>query len=170
MNSALTRALIRSFYTAQQGLNALPPLPEGLTPQYVHIIDVITQLELDQGSVCVSDVAASVHVSVPGITRSIHALEKLGAVRKVRDDRDRRIVRIAITDLGKNWYDTYVNEYHTKLAALLSDIPEEDMKTTICTVQQVVRKMKDNPITLSDNNTDKQDIPERTGMTGGDMA
>lgn len=153
MNPELTRKLLDSFYRAQMAFYTLPPLPEGLTPQYVHIIDAITHIEKENGRVRVSDVAEWFHMSVPGATRSIRALEKIGAVRKVRDEKDRRIVLIALTDQGRIWYDTYVDEYHRKLSTLLADVPESDIETTIRTIPRVVELMRDHPITLAEQST-----------------
>ena len=149
MNTEMTRSLLDSFYLAQQAFNTLPPLPEGLTPQYVHIIDAIMHIEKERGSVCVSDIADWFQIAAPGITRAIRSMESLGAVRKVRDDQDRRIVHIELTDLGREWYDIYLDQYHTKLAGILSDISESDAKMTEMTIRSVVKRMKENPITLS---------------------
>lgn len=153
MNPELTRKLLDSFYRAQMAFFTLPPLPEGLTPQYVHIIDAITHIEQEKGKVRVSDVAEWFHMSVPGVTRSIHALEKIGAVKKIRDDNDRRVVLIALTDQGRKWYDTYLEEYHQKLSELLAEIPESDVETTILTIPRVVQLMRDHPITLTEQST-----------------
>lgn len=150
MNTELTRNLLNSFYEAQMAFLMLPPLPKGLTPQYVHIIDAITHIEKEKGKVRVSDVAAWFHTSVPGATRSIRALEELGAIKKIRDDNDRRVIHITLTDLGKEWYDTYLDEYHRKLSGLLADIPESDAETAIQTIRKVVQLMRDNPIRLTE--------------------
>ncbi|MGN0241294.1 MAG: MarR family winged helix-turn-helix transcriptional regulator [Candidatus Weimeria sp.] len=148
MNPELTRALLDSFYLAEQTFTTLPPLPDGMTPQYVHIIDAIMQIEQKNGSVCVSDVAVWFHISVPGITRSIRALEQMGIVEKIHDDKDRRVVHITLTGKGRKWHGIYVEEYHAKLAEVLSGIPETDARTTIATIKSVVNLMKSNPITL----------------------
>lgn len=156
MNSELTRKLLDSFYRAQAAFVTLPPLPKGLTPQYVHIIDAITHIEQEQGKVRVSDIASWFNTSVPGVTRSIRAMEELGAVRKIRDEKDRRVVRIALTDLGKEWYDIYLAEYHRKLSGILEDIPESDVETTIKTIQSVVKQMQEHPIELTDKSAGKE--------------
>lgn len=155
MNPELTRNLLNSFYEAQMAFFMLPPLPEGLTPQYVHIIDAVMHIEKKRGKVRVSDVAAWFHISVPGATRSINALEGLGAVRKIRDDKDRRVVRIALTSLGREWYDTYLDEYHRKLSELLADIPESDAETTMQTIRKTVQLMRNHPIKLATQNREE---------------
>lgn len=149
MNSELTRELLDSFYLAQQAFATLPALPEGMTSQYVHILDTITAIENERGSVRVSDVADWFHVSIPGITRSLRALENLGAIRKQRGLKDRREVRIELTDRGRLWYSIYVKQYHEKLADILHDISDEDVQTTVHTIQSAVTLMHKHPIVLS---------------------
>lgn len=143
--------LLDAFYTAQQAFSTLPPLPEGMTSQYVHILDTITAIENERGSVRVSDVADRFHVSIPGMTRSLRALESLGAIRKERGTKDRREVKLVLTGRGRRWYRVYVEEYHEKLAEILSGIPDEDVRTTTRTVQSAVRLMHEHPITLEES-------------------
>ena len=149
MNSELTRELLDSFYLAQQAFATLPALPQGMTSQYVHILDAITMIEAERGTVRVSDVADWFHVTIPGMTRSLHALESLGAVQKARGTEDRREVKLILTDLGRSWYRIYVEQYHDKLAEILHDIPDEDVQTTVHTIQSAVNLMHEHPIELS---------------------
>ncbi len=149
MNSMLTRRLMDAFHEAAGVPALMPPLPSGMTSQYVHVIDAIAQIGEKKGSVRVSDVAECLHVSIPGITRSVRALEELGAVEKEKASGDRRVVHIALTPLGQTWFQIYVEEYHEKLSALLADIPEEEAEVTIQTISQVMERMRGNPIALT---------------------
>lgn len=148
MNTILTRQLLDAFHEAA-GIDALmPPLPEGMTSQYVHVIDAIAQIEEKKGAVRVSDVAECLHVSIPGITRSLRALEALGAVEKKKNAGDRRVVHVALTALGQTWYQVYVEEYHKRLSALLSDIPDGEAAVTAATIAKVIGRMREHPILL----------------------
>ena len=52
-------ALIKDFFDccrdAKKILELLPPLPQGLTPRHIQIIDTISQLEEKNGLVKISD-------------------------------------------------------------------------------------------------------------------
>lgn len=161
MNSDLTKKLLDAFYTAQQAFTTLPPLSEGMTSQYVHILDAIAAIDNARGSVRVSDVADWFHVSVPGITRSLNALENLGAIRKERGAKDRREVNLVLTGRGRHWYRIYVEEYHERLAEILREIPDEDVRITARTIQSAVRLMHEHPIMLSEIH-EHPVIPEET--------
>ncbi|MGN1023438.1 MAG: MarR family winged helix-turn-helix transcriptional regulator [Lachnospiraceae bacterium] len=156
MNPMLTRRLLDAFYDAGSVSELMPPLPEGMTAQYVHVLDAIAQVESEKGQVRVSDVAHFLHVQTPGVTRSLRAMERLGAVEKEKDAGDRRVVRIALTPLGQDWYARYVVRYHEALSHLLSDIPEEEAETTVDTIGKIMRRMREHPITLEEKGGTKQ--------------
>ena len=148
MNTILTRKLMDSFHEAALSPGLMPPLPDGMKSQYVHIIDAISQIGKKNNSVRLSDVASFMNVTLPGITRSVNALERLGAVRKLKDPEDRRAIRLELTDKGRTWVSVYVEEYHSRLADLLESVPEKDALTTIRTIDIVIRQMQNHPITL----------------------
>lgn len=150
MNTMLTRRLLDAFHDAGSVSELMPPLPEGMTAQYVHVLDAIAQVEREKGRVRVSDVAHFLHVKSPGITRSLQAMERLGAVERERDAGDRRVVWIAMTPLGQDWYARYVVRYHEALSRLLADIPEEEAKTTADTIEKIILRMREHPITLEE--------------------
>ena len=70
-------------------------------------------------------------------------------MEKEKASGDRRVVHVALTPLGQTWFQIYVEEYHEKLSALLSDIPEEEAEVTIQTISQVMERMRGNPIALT---------------------
>ena len=78
----------------------MPELPEGMTPRHVHVIDAIYQLERTGEMVKVSDVSEYLEVTRPSITRLIRELETLGAVSKIADTQDKRIVWLGVDGSG----------------------------------------------------------------------
>ena len=143
MEPALAKRMIDACYEAEGILNAMPPLPEGMTAQYMRMIEVIHDL-MQEGSVRVSEIAEKMHLYVSGVTRSLKALEKLGAVEKQPEEKDRRAVRIVLTEKGENWYQVYIVRFYENLCGLLEDIPEEDMHTVIDTLYEVHARMRQN--------------------------
>lgn len=102
-----------SFHLAQQALNTLPPLPDGITAQYIHILDAISHHENNKRSVRVSDIAGNLRVSIPGITRSLKAMESIGIIKKVPAPDDGRVVLLALTPYGREILAVYVTQYHS---------------------------------------------------------
>ena len=56
-------ALIKDFFDccrdAKKILELLPPLPQGLTPRHIQIVDTISQLEEKNGLVKISDISTA---------------------------------------------------------------------------------------------------------------
>ena len=79
-------ALIKDFFDccrdAKKILELLPPLPQGLTPRHIQIIDTISQLEEKNGLVKISDISTALHVTRPSITRVVSELAAAGYAQK----------------------------------------------------------------------------------------
>ena len=55
----------------------MPPLPKGMSPRHIYVIDAVFQLSQCQEQVMVSDVSKLLGVTRPSITKVIQELEKL---------------------------------------------------------------------------------------------
>lgn len=103
----------------------LPPLPQGITPRCVRVIEQIADLSRQHGSVRVSDISEMLDVTRPGITKVLRDLDNMGYVAKSKDTVDSRVVYVTLTDEGMALYRTYVEEYHQHLTEVLSEIGDE---------------------------------------------
>lgn len=147
MKAELAKRMMDSFYEARAVLELQPPLEEGLLPSCVRIIDTIHQLSL-KGTVRVSDISEKLNLPRPGITRSLKQMEQNGYVVKKHDDPDGRTVHVELTEKGNRAYEKYIVSYYQKLTDVLQDVKEEDLKTTITTIHEVLQKVSDAHITL----------------------
>ncbi|MBQ1490493.1 MAG: winged helix DNA-binding protein [Blautia sp.] len=103
-----------------------PALPEGITPRCVRVIEQLALLEEKGELVRVSDISEMLDVTKPGITAVLRALAEKGYVTKRRDEKDNRVVYVALTDSGKKIYRQYVVEYHSHLSTVLSPLTDQD--------------------------------------------
>lgn len=147
MKAELAKRMMDSFYEARAVLELQPPLEEGLLPSYVRIIDTVHQLSL-KGTVKVSDISEKLNLPRPGITRSLKQMEHNGYVIKNHDDPDGRTVHVVLTEKGNKAYEKYIVSYYQKLTDVLKDVKDEDLKTTIMTIHEVLQKVSDAHITL----------------------
>lgn len=89
-------ALIKDFFDccreAKKILELLPPLPQGLTPRHIQIIDTISQLEEKNGLVKISDISTALHVTRPSITRLVSELAAAGYAQKAGSATDGRVL------------------------------------------------------------------------------
>lgn len=121
----------------------LPKLPPGMSPRHVKVIDVIWQLKQTGQDIKVSDVSEFLNVTRPSITKLISELEKEGALNKIPDRADKRVVHLELTALGQKYYEFYVEKYQSWLARKFqeNEIRSEDLEATADTISQVYRLM-----------------------------
>ncbi|MDD4867322.1 MAG: MarR family transcriptional regulator [Mycobacterium sp.] len=84
---------------------------------------------LDQGPIRMTDLAAHERVRTPTTTVAIRRLEKLGLVKRTRDPSDLRAVLVDITPRGRAVHGESLANRRAALAAMLSQLPESDLKT-----------------------------------------
>ena len=84
---------------------------------------------LDRGPIRMTELAAHERVRTPTTTVAIRRLEKLGLVKRSRDQSDLRAVLVDITPRGLAVHRESLANRHTALAALLSKLSEDDLDT-----------------------------------------
>ncbi|WP_077390897.1 MarR family winged helix-turn-helix transcriptional regulator [Mobilibacterium timonense] len=142
MNADNTKLLLDSFRDAELALTAMPELPKGVTPLYIHVLDAIAQLEEQGRNARVSDVAELLGTSLPGATRALNSMEALGLVKKEKATKDRRLVILRLCDRGREIHEQYVVRYMDALSSLLGDISDEDAECTAATIRKVAELMR----------------------------
>lgn len=94
-----------------------------LTVTEFHIIESIGL----EGGKTMSEAAFLSGVTIGTLTTSINRLIKKGAVQRKRDDHDRRVVMVSLTERGKAAY-SHHEEFHREMTESIIDTlqPEED--------------------------------------------
>lgn len=131
------KTLLTTCHEAKRITELQPPLPEGLTPGNLKVLDYIEHLERTAQPPKVSDIADLLQVTRPGITRLVRELEAISAIEKITDIQDKRIVRLRLTPSGRRLHAYYIAQYHGWLAEQITDISEEDICTTAATVAKL---------------------------------
>jgi DNA-binding MarR family transcriptional regulator len=76
-------------------------LPEEALELSLSQFDVLRALDEEEGQLGVSGLAHAAKLSVPTVTRMLDGLERRGVVVRERGKRDRRVVRVSLTDSGR---------------------------------------------------------------------
>lgn len=135
------KTLLIACHEAKRVVELQPPLPEGLTPGNLKVLDYIEYLERTAQPPKVSDIADLLQVTRPGITRLVSELQAINVIEKISDDQDKRIVRLRMTDAGRKIHAYYIEQYHGWLATQLTDISETDINTTAATITKLYQTM-----------------------------
>lgn len=150
MDIKTIKAMFDACYQAKRIRDLLPPLPEGVTPSYIHYLDIIECLEKQGSQVKVSDISEALHIPRPGVTRTVKEMEDKGYLCKHPSANDGRITYISITPAGKQLSQKYNEHYFNQLAPLLSHISQEDARCTIQTIERFYQVMCERRISIDE--------------------
>lgn len=148
MEIATIKAVFDACYQAKRVRDMLPPLPKGVTPSYIHFLDTIETLEQQGQRVKVSDISDTLHLPRPGVTRTVKEMEAKGYLRKQASQTDGRITYISLTEAGRALSQIYNAGVFGQLAPLLQDIPEEDARCTIRTIERFYKVMSEGGVSV----------------------
>ncbi|EST90806.1 MarR family transcriptional regulator [Vagococcus lutrae] len=78
-----------------------------------------------------SEVAKRLSITVGTLTVAINNLEKKGYVERVRSEKDRRIVRLKLTNRGRLFYRVHQHFHKKMVEAALKDMDESEQQALI---------------------------------------
>lgn len=135
------KAMMDACYQAKRIREMLPALPTGVTPSYIHFLDVIEIMEKQGISVKISDISDYLHIPRPGVTRTVREMEEKGYLRKRVAAEDGRVTYISITEKGRALSKKYNDDVFDSLADPLDVISEEDAENMIHTIETFYQVM-----------------------------
>ena len=141
MTSEKVKEMLDSCYMAKRILDMLPKLPEGVLPSYVRYLETIIELEEKNQKVKVSDVSEVLNLPRPGVTRTMHAMEEKGYLKKETAKHDGRVTYVTVTKEGKMIFEKYNKDYFQKLALCLNHVSNDEADCMIQTIEKFYEVM-----------------------------
>ena len=135
------KRMLDACYQAKRIRDMLPPLPQGVTPSYLHYLVVMETLEQQGIPVKVSDISDTLHLPRPGVTRTVKEMEAKGYLQKQASAEDGRVTYLTITDAGRALSARYNTKYFRALAPYLDAISDQDADTMIRTIETFYQVM-----------------------------
>lgn len=92
----------------------------------------------------IGELGRNARVKNSTMTVMIDRLEKDGVAERIRDDGDRRVVRVRLTNKGKNIKGKFSRKRRKEMEAIFSKLTEEDKKTLLYHLKgayQILRKI-----------------------------
>ena len=123
--------MLDACYQAKRIREMLPALPSGVTPSYIHFLDVIQIMERQGVAVKISDISDYLNIPRPGVTRTVKEMEEKGYLRKAN----------SLTEEGRKLSEKYNENYFAGLAPYLESISEADAKVMIQTIETFYQVM-----------------------------
>lgn len=141
MTIELIKRMMDACYQAKRIREMLPQLPSGVTPAYIHYLDIIEVLESQGVQVKVSDISEALALPRPGVTRTVKEMEAKGYLKKTVSEEDGRVLYLSITEEGKKLSEKYNERFFNALAPSMEVIPEADAECMIQTIEQLYQIM-----------------------------
>lgn len=88
------------------------------------------------GSLKASDISKELNVSASHITTVTDSLVKKGYITRTRSDRDRRVVELVLTDIGRNLVQTLEEKKSAYLQSKFDKFSEDELKLFISLFQK----------------------------------
>jgi DNA-binding MarR family transcriptional regulator len=120
--------LLLRLVQVRQIRDPLAHLHPDLTGPQIH---VIACLAVAQGPLPMTEIGHRICASAPTITGIVDRLERQGLVVRVRDEGDRRVVQIALTDAGAAAFQTLAEDAREKITNLLSCLGPAEQATFV---------------------------------------
>lgn len=114
-------------------------IPEQLTPEQFQILCVIDR----RGSCTSTDLADIFKVVKSSITAIVTRLVDRGFIARTRDDEDRRLVVLSLTDLGRSIYEQADQTVQDIVSSYLVHFDETEVETFIGTYEKLARLMSE---------------------------
>ena len=93
-------------------------------------------------NISMSEVASDFHIELPSATSMINKLSKLGLVRRIEDENDRRLVRLTLTKKGKMVLRKATNQRKNKLKGFLSQLSDDNKLKLLSVLQSSIEKLQ----------------------------
>lgn len=141
MDSERIKRMLDACYQAKRIRDMLPPLPQGVTPAYIHYLDTIQALERRGICVKVSDISDALELPRPGVTRTVKEMAAKGYLRKYASEEDGRVTYISLTEAGYQLSQKYDEQFFAALAHYMDGISEKEADGMIRTIDKFYQVM-----------------------------
>ncbi|MCA1009862.1 MarR family winged helix-turn-helix transcriptional regulator [Halobacillus halophilus] len=107
-------------------------------PQFVAL-----QWLLEKGDMTIGELSDYIHLACSTTTDLVDRMEKNKLVERVRDVKDRRVVRIHVLQKGEQIIHEVIEKRQDYLKEVLKDVPTDDVETLNNLLQVLHEKMRD---------------------------
>ena len=136
--TAVTAALLDELASAQPG-KFMRHLRKGAGGAFslVHL-QVLFTLDTE-GPLPMSRLAEAMDVSQASATGIVDRMEQRGLVERLRDDNDRRVVRVALSDGGRQTLGVMASERREHLAQIIDQLTDDELEGFLAGLQGMRR-------------------------------
>lgn len=110
----------------------------GITgPQFIAL-----QILIDYGNLTIGELSQKMSLACSTITDLIDRMEKNNLVERIKDDKDKRIVRLKVKSIGYELVDQVLDRRRIYLSSKLNDLDEESKEFLLRSLFKLYEAMK----------------------------
>ncbi|MCL6547448.1 MAG: MarR family transcriptional regulator [Alicyclobacillus sp.] len=162
---AATRRFERSLHILMQhlGPHLIQRMPFGLTPGQLFMLYFVRQ----ERRCSVSKLAEKMEVSPSAITVMLDRLENHGLVKRTRDQADRRVVVVELTEAGEQRLDQVLQARRRIVRHCLSHVGSGELEPFLRTLEALASTAQAMDLQALVNCVTRSDAASETGESGG---
>ena len=117
-------------------------MPTGITNQQFLVLWIMEFLaEVNGGPITITDLAPILHRSLNSVSLIMDRMEKAGLVKKVRDLKDRRSVRLSLTDKANRIFFNSVKTNRDFIKSTFAIYTEEEQNQLLALIRKLKKKL-----------------------------
>lgn len=117
----------------------------GLSLEQFHLLVELDELmlELEDEGISINRIARKIHNAQNTVSERVSRLEDKGLVKRVRDEKDRRVSRVEMTDEGRKLLAEINEEANLNFALdALGVLSEEEIDSFLSTLKKIIMQMQ----------------------------
>ena len=159
-NELIERALaqVETLLSYRRRAFCAQPMTREVSLPQVHVL-----MRLQEGGpTMVSELAHALDISIPSASSIVDRMEEHGLVDRVRNEIDRRVVHVAISERGRAVAEEFGGPKRIQMQRLLGTMTPEDLRDVIRGAEAVCRGLErlQSPDTGTDSEREARAIPE----------
>ena len=119
----------------------VPMPPEGMNRAEMHVLYSIYTLSRELPVVKVTDISRKLGIQSPNVIALVKKLEQQELVTKCADNKDKRVVHVALTEAGVQLVNGHVLEYYQRLSDVFKD-EDEELQLLIRSLRRLGRRIE----------------------------
>lgn len=135
--------LLRSFSQFRK-IHWKPPHVKDIKPSEFMVLHAVKHSYLDGGNgLMVSDISNILKIARPTVTQLVNSLQKKGFLDKYKDENDKRVVRINLSEKGKSLAKQGADEFYKRFEGLAEYLGDQKSLELANLLQEVFEYFKE---------------------------
>ena len=131
----ILQRIMSSYNDISRSINPKGLLKINLTAAQIKLLTCFS----DRDAFTMTELSRSINVTMPTMTAMVDRLVKSKTIERERDDIDRRVVKVNLTDTGRKVLKKLIRIRREEMEKILMNLNEEEMENYLTSIEMVAR-------------------------------